>query len=177
MITLLMLMLLLAGNGVLFKKYYRTRQELEAVKAQHEDLKIEDDEDVISYLEAAASCTPFGKRVLAAAREMKSLPPHLETPVAKPKYMHNVHESVPCEVHWELFVTDMNREDYDDDKLNVLRHWVLEKNNGFTMMEYGMILDMFEDSDSRACVRDIFAQQKKKEDRKKAPAPKKRAAG
>lgn len=139
----------------------RKRLQLEALSA-HEDLNIEDDEDVINYLEAAGECTPFAREVLQAARDIQRsrvLPPHDELIVLEefPKYAHNPNEKVPCEVQWKIFVEDMKREYVDEDRLEVLRHW-LKTSNVFTKTEYGMILDMFEGAEYRRCARDLFSQ-------------------
>lgn len=136
---------------------------------------LEEDEDVLSLLEAAATVSNFAGRVLTKAREMKALPAAKppEKPQPKPEWMHNTQIAMPSEVHWEMFVSDMNREEDPNDKLKVLRFWVIEQENRFTTHECGLILDIFKEPEDRQAVRNVFAEQKRKT-AKKAPTPKKK---
>lgn len=85
----------------------------------------------------------------------------------KPDWFHNPQATVPPDKHWEVFFADLKRETDPDAKIGVVKHWMLDLQNGFTFKEMEMILDQFDDSDDRAAVRKIYATRKNAKKKKK----------
>jgi hypothetical protein len=178
LVLLILLVLSIFGNVALAKMLWTTISERRSLEKTLERQRLKGDDDIFNYIEAsAASGNTTFKRMLAAKEEPKALPPAIvevkpPEPPSPPKWLHDTSVAVSPEEHWDLFVKDMNRELNPKDRLEVLYHWAIEQRVRFTDAEKGLVIDMFEDPESRKVVRRIFTRASKNSNRRHKPKTK-----
>lgn len=168
LITTIIMLALSFGAG------YATRKTL-ALKQPHypEPPLLDTPEHILNYLEACtlSQDNENSFRLLNNFRDytaQKQLPAATEEGTIdlrdlrkleekKPDWFHDPNAKIPQDKHWELFFTDLKREQDPDAKIGVVKHWMNGLRNNFSFKEMEMILNEFDDSKDRAEVRKIYA--------------------
>jgi hypothetical protein len=131
--------------------------------------KLENADDVLNYLEAASvgqeeTIEPLiqdFKNYLTKLNEPKLLPAS-----KKPIWYHSNNQQTPPDEHWKLFFNDLTRES-GDDKIDVVRHWVIKLNDHFTLYEIDKIMEQFDKEEDRKKIRHIFAEKNRRDKKEK----------
>lgn len=189
-LLIILLVLAIAGDVAINQKYLNEKRANERLLKAAEKMILKDEDDVLAYLEAHSEIHPQAGKIL---KQLKALPaigqstvtegtiplkpePPLEpvqTVPLPPAWIHDNTVRIPADEQWELFLKDMRREDYGEDALRVLYHWVNKLGFKFTLAEQSIIVDMFESAEDRRLAREIFAKEKEKP----APSPKPASGG
>lgn len=167
-VLILLFLILVGGNVYQFRKLLTSNilfAKLNSSYEREKRLNQVNSGNVLGFLEASAiTGDRTAKRLLEAHKalpeegsiELKSLSTKEAEPTP-PAWLHDTSVKTPPEQHWEFFVKDLKRENKEDNRIQVLEHWVLKMGNRLTLTEKSDILDLFENEFIRQMAREIFS--------------------
>lgn len=157
---------------------YGDHRTIRKLKNKPELPQLDTPEQMMNYLEACSVNNYDLNQLLAQFRTFIAKPKQLQLTTSqetegtidlqmfkdlrrdnkKPVWHHDPNAKLPCDEHWNLFLTDLTRETEAAAKVEVIKHWVFGMNNRFTYKEIEAILDQFSTPEDRMTVRKLIAE-------------------